>query len=158
MHYLTPEGKLLKNLPFFVYGTLRHAQGNYSWALNGRTEAEVDARMPGLDMYGNHGFPYALINPANTQGIVGELMYISDANFFSVLDSLDMLEGYDSSRPDFEQHYIRIEAFARVGEHEVQAYTYVASPGVAIDVKQRIPKIESGDWNITNPPRSLSHR
>lgn len=142
-------------LPFFVYGTLRHGEGNYSGLLQGYTSHEVLATMPGLDMHGRSGFPYAVTNADNTQGIVGELMYVPDEIYPQVQASLDRLEGYDPRETRGWQHYLRIVRKAYLADGtEVEAYVYVASASVAKDVRESIPLIPSGDWFDAVRPRN----
>lgn len=131
-------------LPFFVYGTLRPGEGNYSWALAGKTVTEQTAYLEGATMYGNRGFPYVLLTPGENT-VTGTLCHVRDAEYSEILDSLDGLEGYYG--PGERNHYDRVIRTVTTEDGvEVEAYVYVASAAYADNVKATQPVIESGDW------------
>lgn len=48
-------------LPVFAYGTLRPGEGNYAWALAGKTTAEVPATVVGMVLLDGPGFPFTVV-------------------------------------------------------------------------------------------------
>lgn len=133
------------NLPIFVYGTLRTDQGNYNWALAGRTTSEVEATMSGMVMHDQGGFPFAYPTEDPADVIVGDLMRIRDDLYQETLASLDGLEGYFG--PQGNNLYERgIRTVTLADGTNVEAYTYFASDYLYTSRVHRLPRIESGDW------------
>ena len=92
-----------RQYPVFVYGTLRHGQGNYRRLLEGRTVRELPCIAKGLALFGT-AIPYAVPFPGAR--IVGDLITIDPTQYTQVLADLDRLEGYHPARPE-DSHYIR---------------------------------------------------
>lgn len=133
-----------ERLPFFVYGTLRPGEGNYSWALEGKTSREATAVLDGATMYGTRGFPYVILTPGERQ-VTGTLCFVRDEEYEETLAALDFLEGYRG--PGENNHYDRVVRTVVTEDGEsVQAYVYVASENHAESVRASQPVIECGDW------------
>ena len=80
-------------LPVFVYGTLRPGEGNYSWALAGKTVAEVPATVSGLALHEGPGFPYAVLTGDPADRVHGTLITIHRDLYEQVFARLDALDG-----------------------------------------------------------------
>lgn len=136
----------IEKLPFFVYGTLLRGFGNYRWALDGNTDNIIEAEITGFEMYSAGGFPYAVQVEDETKKIQGELMFVQEDKFASVLRGLDRLEGYPN-------HYDRIETVAVTKdgeEREIQCRVYVYARKSDM---RGLYKVESGSWReYTNRP------
>ncbi|NLO83692.1 MAG: gamma-glutamylcyclotransferase [Clostridiales bacterium] len=78
----------------FVYGSLMKGFWNYKWYLEGRTSRIIPGKTYGLLYHLPEGYPALL--PGN-EIIHGEVMELVDK---SLLNSLDMLEGYDKWSDD----------------------------------------------------------
>lgn len=148
--YTTPQRDRSMNanqLPVFVYGTLRNGQGNYGWALNGRTTAELLASLDDADMFGiGRGFPYVADGIGT---VIGELMYIGPEHFTDVLADLDRLEGY--SGPGLHNHYDRLIRSVRLDEGTaVDAWVYLLGPERASRLTEE-DRIVTGDWLAQAP-------
>lgn len=148
--HLLPEDAVIKSPtpnPIFVYGTLRSGEGNYSWALSGKTQKERnDVRLPGARMYSNGGFPYVIDDPEHDQGVRGDLMYPDYDDWGEVVDSLDMLEGTRSLRSD-SNHYNRYLMYVQTGENEfTQAWVYIPPTSSQDRIKTVHAEVASGDW------------
>lgn len=76
----------------FVYGTLRHGQGNWDWALKNKSDMIGYAYTPG-EMYTLGGFPGVILpttdDRANGKTVRGEVFACDD----ETLRVLDRLEG-----------------------------------------------------------------
>lgn len=133
------------HLPFFVYGTLRPGEGNYSWALAGKTTQEQTATLDGATMYGNRGFPYVILTPDEERTVTGTLCHVQESKYQETMHALDSLEGYHG--PNQHNHYDRvIRTVQTENGDKIQAYVYVASGAYADGVRSSQPVIESGDW------------
>ncbi len=130
--------------PFFVYGSLRTGQSGY-YLIDGRTIAEIDTRMPRLDLYRLSGssYPYAVPNSANALGIVGQAMYIRSDLYASTMTRLDSYERYNPSLPPDNQTYVRVMRPTRDG---VDAWVYEAGPRQADYLRANGILVGSGDW------------
>jgi gamma-glutamylcyclotransferase (GGCT)/AIG2-like uncharacterized protein YtfP len=134
------------NLPFFVYGTLRHGQGNYEWALQGRTTREREASFVGGALFDGGAFPYMIREVGHTDNarVIGDLMDVPAEHYADVLNDLDTLEGYNPRRAQNLYQRIEIDVTTTDGE-TVRAYTYVADTGMYNRVLS-YDVIPSGDW------------
>lgn len=135
--------------PIFVYGTLRHGQGNYHWALEGRTQAEYSAVLAGHAIYRapHGGFPY-LTAAHPESAVMGELMVIHPDSYAQVLANLDRLEGYRSGSA--ESHYQRMcrqvtYHHPHSGQQQAVAWVYLAGPDAVARLATAQP-IPGGDW------------
>jgi gamma-glutamylcyclotransferase (GGCT)/AIG2-like uncharacterized protein YtfP len=130
--------------PFFVYGSLRTG-GSAHTLLAGRTTREVLTRMPGLDLYRRAGssFPYAVPNPANAAGLVGEATAVHPDHYPRTLADLDRYERYDPAQPPDNQVYVRELRPTREG---VPSWVYVAGPRQAQYLRSSGILVTSGDF------------
>lgn len=99
--------------PFFVYGTLLNGFNNYERYLKGKTIKEIPATTPGiLGVY--QGLPTMLEGDGEVHG---ELMFIPNELYSSVLFNIDRLEGY-SEGDATNSLYVRktVRAIAETGE------------------------------------------
>ncbi|SDI06093.1 gamma-glutamylcyclotransferase family protein [Alteribacillus bidgolensis] len=113
----------MKNLPVFVYGTLRHGLRNYQSYLNGRTEKEVPATTKGrMVCVENGSFP--CLFPEGNNIIQGELMYISDEIFPEVLKDLDWVEGYDEADLENSMYERKVVTVENKNGEKVEAFIY----------------------------------
>lgn len=143
-------------LPVFVYGTLRSGHGNYYGLLSGNTVAEhIGSNIKGLSMYGKHGFPYCVSDPENMDvGVTGDIMVLDPENYDSIMEGLDMLEGYSGTYGD-HNHYNRLIRMATLPTGEaVKVYVYVQAESDRERTIATREHVESGNWNDFNTPRS----
>lgn len=139
-----PIAHTADNLPFFVYGTLRHGEGNYYGRLVGRTTREALGSASGFLMLGRRSaFPFAL--PASDDyTITGEVMWINPELYSDVMKSMDELEGYVPGRE--WNLYTRQVTTVETAEGPVQAWIYVSNLPVEHFIETQTPIIPSGDW------------
>ncbi len=105
----------------FVYGTLKPNESNYKAYCDGKVIAQQQAIVYGELFALPMGYP-AMIS--GNSPVKGYLLSFPDA---SILESLDELEGYQSTRPNFENLYNRyeIEVFDLDRNSLGVAWTYV---------------------------------
>jgi gamma-glutamylcyclotransferase (GGCT)/AIG2-like uncharacterized protein YtfP len=131
-----------EQLPFFVYGTLRRGQSAYP-LLEGRTEREEAAVLPGFKLYSLGEYP--AIYPAENEHfqVIGEIMTIAPTHYVDVLAALDRWEGYT---PEFLEVSLywreNREAFTLDGQ-AVQVTCYVGNPAF---FKPEYLLLPEGDW------------
>ena len=131
-------------LPFFVYGTLRHGEGNYYGRLAGRTVREALGSTSGFLMLGRRSqFPFALA-ASEDYTITGEVMWIEPELYDGVMASMDDLEGYVPGR-DWNL-YDRQVVTVETAEGPVKAWMYVSLLPVEYFIENETPVIPSGDW------------
>lgn len=143
----------MKQLPIFVYGTLRPGFGNYQWALRGLTYREEPAILYGYTMFLGPGYPYITqarpdIRPDATH-IIGTALWVAPEDYEEVLESLDALEGFLGPENGNLNLYDRISTIVEVDGHPLEAYTYVASSRSATRLWDRAQDaiLPQGDWS-----------
>lgn len=133
---------MTKQLPVFVYGTLRKGFGNYQRLLKGQTTKEEAAIITGT-MFSVGGFPaLKTLYAPNTKIIKGELMYVKPEKYTEVLRSLDWLEGYRVDQPE-RSMYLREKAtvFNESIRQTVEAWVYYWNGST-----KGLEVVESGCW------------
>ncbi|MEU9706600.1 gamma-glutamylcyclotransferase family protein [Streptomyces sp. NPDC047981] len=130
----------MRELPFFVYGTLRPGEYNHDRFLIGRTAREEPARLAGALLYDGPGYPYAV--PGD--GLVaGDLVTAAPGGYAELLDLLDRVElpaGYERTE---------CEAVRLADGAVVRAWVWFAAPGTPYG-----PLITGGDWRARPGPRT----
>ena len=147
----------MENLPFFVYGTLRPGEGNYSYLLEGRTLTEETATLDGAKMFDYSGsFPFVVASDNVDDVVVGTLISVSDADFPTILLSLDRLEGYSESRPEDGMYRREVKTMTTENGQSVPAYVYICGHRMQAQVEE-YPRVTSGDW-FARPAVSFANR
>lgn len=152
-----------EKLPFFVYGTLRHGEGNYSWALRDRTSNETPARLDNAVMFDNHGFPYVALRPG-AGSVIGEIMEVPEDLYEDVQNDLDGLEGFYG--PNFANNfYNRVTATVHTDDGQaVRVWVYVLPVKDIARIEEQLDVIPSGDWiehdqaRVLHPPLTYERR
>jgi len=111
-----------RQLPVFVYGTLRRDEKNYSEYLAGRTIREEPATAEGRLFYvSDGGYPYLEPGPG---AVAGELVHLDPKFYEETLQRLDELEEYNPA-DEANSVYLRREAdVALAGGSRVTAWIY----------------------------------
>lgn len=138
-------------LPVFVYGSLRVGESNYLRLVEGNTEREVAAVLPGHRMYRYEIYSgiYPCVSDAGPEEAVpGDLLYLPDDIYEPVLAALDELEMYDPATHSGPYLRVKRTAFAlddAEQAHPIEAWVYHASPDT---LASRAPDdhIPGGDW------------
>lgn len=130
-------------LPVFVYGTLRPGQRNYDGFLRGLTAAEQPARLRGAMLYEGPGHPYAVATPDGE--IRGELITLGPADYDTVLDALDTLEGCAPGGSG--DLYERVERGVSLdGGGTARAWVYLAGGRLSARLRAVGTPVPGGDW------------
>ncbi|GHF06033.1 gamma-glutamylcyclotransferase [Streptomyces morookaense] len=139
---VTPQDH--RQLPVFVYGTLRPGQCNHDLFLRGRTTAVRPARLHGAVLYEGPGYPYAVADPAGD--VLGEIITLAPADYRHVLAALDVLENHMPGDP--ASLYDRVEREVRLtGSGEaVRAWVYLAADRVARRLRASGTTVPGGSW------------
>lgn len=115
----------------FVYGSLR--PGRAAHALLARhVRAVAPAVLPDHALHAR-GLPYPTVRPEPGGRVVGELVDVAGGE--AVLARLDAYEG---------DGYVRVRVVAATAAGPVEAWAYVAAPGVTLGDATREP---SGEWS-----------
>jgi len=130
-------------LAFFVYGTLRRGEANWARLLAPLPHTATPALLPGASLY-VLGLPYVVKDGGG--GVRGELIepHLSAADYTSLLDRLDRLEGHP-------HHYRRQAEQVMVADAQTaMAWVYLASPATA---SRLLPEhlVPGGDWLSSRP-------
>lgn len=149
-----------KQLPFFVYGTLRLGQGNHYLIEKGVEHSECGVRLADHHLIGrgSAAFPfmisedqvptsYTTMSLEQEEDVIGDLLFIEPRYYESVLKVLDQLEAV----PDmYTREIVGVEDLAG---NTVSAWAYRASAEVVKDLL-RNPFIQSNDWNQLTAERN----
>ncbi|MCF7815274.1 MAG: gamma-glutamylcyclotransferase [Candidatus Cloacimonetes bacterium] len=129
----------MKELPIFVYGTLK-AGGIFDIFKNFKRE-EIQASLPGAALYDLGAFPALKLEGENT--VRGEVHFYANSKIYQhVLQRMDFIEGFNKSKNDlFTRKIVNVKT--KIGKQQ-QAYCYVYNGKV--DQKM---KIVSGIWECS---------
>ena len=143
-------------LPVFVYGTLRHGQGNYAHLLAGATTDESVAWLENTAMY-RPGIAYVTDSPGDR--VIGELMTPTPGHYGAILARLDRLEGFDPARPARSWGYRRVARAVLIptpaGDLTLQrAWVYQGAAPLGQGRADWTPRtfVPSGNWLAARPP------
>jgi len=132
----------LKNLPFFLYGTLRPGCVRHG-VIASSAEKLVSGTLSGVAMYyvPQGGFPYIDASESAEDKIVGEVCYVKPDRFEGVLADLDAIEGYAEGSNDsfFERKTVTVQT----EDGDVECICYF---GGTIKQYARGERVPSGDF------------
>lgn len=134
-------------LPVFTYGTLRVGEGNWSWALRGKTISNEVATLTGARMFDNVGFPYVtMTDSVESDIVVGDLFYIRDDLYTQVVADLDGLEGFRGEGLTSNLYDRKIVTITTATGEQVEAYTYLVGADMYERRVRDYPVIVGGNW------------
>jgi gamma-glutamylcyclotransferase (GGCT)/AIG2-like uncharacterized protein YtfP len=126
-------------LPFFVYGTLLPDQPNFHYWDNKILAIET-AVFPNGRIYDFGNYP--MLIEAENGSVIGKLISIDLADYKTILNRLDQLEGYDPEQPN-ESSYIRAKRDVQDENGRIQsAWVYIGQ----YQFPSSTPIIKNGDW------------
>jgi gamma-glutamylcyclotransferase (GGCT)/AIG2-like uncharacterized protein YtfP len=131
-----------EQLPFFVYGTLRHGEVNH-FLLEGKTLSEQPAYADGLHLYSLGWYPLVLPAVEGDSRVVGEVITIKPESYEHLVRLLDQLEEYFPDDP-VRSDYLRVPYSVTLHTGEpVRAWIYLGKTRNLAGWHRRIP---DGDW------------
>lgn len=138
----------MKQLPFFVYGTLRSGFDRFD-LLDLRTDHITDGIVKGASMYKmtKTDYPMAVLDNS-PNAIYGELMFVKPTQYDVVMEALDAVEGYsgDDDRDLFTRTTIKV--LDPEDNTETEAWVYVAGKNLVALCENDAERIEEGDWEV----------
>jgi gamma-glutamylcyclotransferase (GGCT)/AIG2-like uncharacterized protein YtfP len=137
-----------RHLPFFVYGTLRAGERNHR-LLRGRTLSWTPAELHGALLFLGPGYPFAVVDPAGSGVVRGDLVRIAEQEYGQVLADLDRLESYVPGAPG--NLYERVARTVGGKQGETQAWVYLAGGPLAEELLASGLRIPGGDWRHRAP-------
>jgi gamma-glutamylcyclotransferase (GGCT)/AIG2-like uncharacterized protein YtfP len=130
----------VRQLPVFVYGTLRPGEKYYGRYLAGRTQQEIPATASGRLYFvaADGGYPYLEKGEGSVRG---ELVFLKPEGYAETLRRLDELEEYN---PQDEAHslYLRRPATVALADgSQVTAWVYYWNGAAGLGAR-----IDGGDY------------
>jgi gamma-glutamylcyclotransferase (GGCT)/AIG2-like uncharacterized protein YtfP len=123
----------------FVYGSLRRGQQANRSLRDCKFLEEVT--LPGFDMYAVSWFPGIRHNPANEQGVVGELYELPEEDADTLIKNLDYYEGY---REDHQELSLFLREEVQVNGEPTLIYTFNKDPKTFTQLP--CEQVPGGNW------------
>ena len=99
----------MKNINFFVYGSLREGFFNYDKYLAGKVSKKINAKLENMRLYHMPYKGYPAITPGDDV-ILGEIMVINEDDYEETMEAMDKMEGFISeNNPENEYHKVVLE-------------------------------------------------
>lgn len=139
---------MAKQLPVFVYGTLRSGFDNYD-LLDLRTDHITDGIVQGASMYKFPKNKYPMVVLDNSpEAVYGELMFIKSDHYEDVMDTLDKLEGYSGEADKDLFTRTSVQVLDPEDNTVTEAWMYVAAKNLIALCENEAERIEDGDWEM----------
>lgn len=129
-----------RQLPVFVYGTLRPGQPNWQRLLVGQAERVVAGRLGGVMLLDCGHYPAAVERPGGG-GAAGEVVSIRPTAYAGMMAGLDYLEGYAPGDP--QRLFDRVVRPVQTADGPVDSWVYLAGSMLA---GSALPVVAGGDW------------
>lgn len=142
-----------RQLPFFVYGTLKPGGSNFNrliipTAITNQTPATLE----GASLYTDGTYPYITLAPNTIVAgeVKGFLLRFSEVHYKEHLSKIDDLEQYSIDWPTQNCWYLRKVVSVRITTDElVEAWVYVAGPTIAAAIEAgKLTRIPDGNWGL----------
>ena len=145
-----------RQLPFFVYGTLKPGSINYKrYNLAEATVSELSATLDRAALYTDGIYPFVLLldDARPDDQVQGFVLTLADAHYPRLLRELDDLEEYDPDALPEQSWLVRRVIHVRLASGAaVETWIYLAGPAVTAQIKAgKLTRVTSGDWPIDLP-------
>ncbi len=136
----------MKNINFFVYGSLREGFFNYDKYLAGKVLEKKDARLENMRLYHMPYKGYPAITPGEDV-ILGEIMVINEDDYESTMKAMDEMEGFISeNNPENEYHKIILEVENIQTKEKEKCYVYFYNKDKDDIFERDAVYVSHGDW------------
>ncbi|WP_297136253.1 gamma-glutamylcyclotransferase family protein [Terrisporobacter sp.] len=136
----------MKNINFFVYGSLREGFFNYDKYLAGKVLEKKDARLENMRLYHMPYKGYPAITPGEDV-ILGEIMVINEDDYESTMKAMDEMEGFISeNNPENEYHKIILEVENIQNKEKEKCYIYFYNKDKDDIFERDAVYVSHGDW------------
>lgn len=142
----------MKNINFFVYGSLREGFFNYDKYLAGKVSEKKDARLENMRLYHMPYKGYPAITPGEDV-ILGEIMVINEDDYEATMKAMDEMEGFISeNNPENEYHKVVLEVENLQTEEKEKCYVYFYNKDKDKIFDNEAVYVSHGDWkkHMTN--------
>lgn len=140
--------KITMLYPFFVYGTLKPGEPNYTRLLAGRIVGEEPATLAHAALYTAGPFPFMVREPdlvVPGDRVLGTLITVASAEYEQMLVDLDMLEAYTEGGSANMYERILLPVETSTGPRTAWVYVAGAEPLAQIRAGQ-MRRISEGEW------------
>ena len=136
----------MKNINFFVYGSLREGFFNYDKYLAGKVLKKMDAKLNNMKLYHMPYKGYPAITPGDNV-ILGEIMVISEDVYEETMKAMDEMEGFISeNNPENEYHKIILEVENLETKEKEKCFVYFYNKDKDVNFIKQAEYVPSGDW------------
>jgi gamma-glutamylcyclotransferase (GGCT)/AIG2-like uncharacterized protein YtfP len=138
-----------RQLPFFVYGTLKPGESNYEAYLEGRCVTTRSAIMRNAAVFSDGQYPYLITDSRAVPPddiAYGVVIEVAAPYYEETLARLDWLEDYKPNSP--WSMYDRVTAIVETADGPVEVWTYVGGPQSLAAIRAgRLVYIPGGVWS-----------
>ena len=136
----------MKNINFFVYGSLREGFFNYDKYLAGKVLKKMDAKLNNMKLYHMPYKGYPAITPGDNV-ILGEIMVISEDVYEETMKAMDEMEGFISeNNPENEYHKVILEVENLETKEKEKCFVYFYNKDKDVNFIKQAEYVPSGDW------------
>ena len=136
----------MKNINFFVYGSLREGFFNYDKYLAGKVLKKMDAKLNNMKLYHMPYKGYPAITPGDNV-ILGEIMVISEDVYEETMKAMDEMEGFISeNNPENEYHKIILEVENLETKEKEKCFVYFYNKDKDVNFIKQAEYVPNGDW------------
>lgn len=136
----------MKNINFFVYGSLREGFFNYDKYLKGKVVSIKPAKLENKIVYDMPYKGYPAIMEGNGT-VYGEIMEVIPDIYEEVMEAMDIMEGFKGEgNSENEYHKTLLEAVHLFDETKEECFVYYYNPSIDDRFEKEAVFIEDGDW------------
>ncbi|NTW01893.1 MAG: gamma-glutamylcyclotransferase [Oscillochloris sp.] len=141
--------------PFFVYGTLKPGEPNYTRLVVGRVSGEEPASLGGAALYTAGAYPFLVVEPdlaALADRVSGTLISVPDTGYAAMIADLDVLEGYveGGTANTYERLLITVDT----ADGPRTAWIYVAGDEALAQIRAgELRRLPNGNWQSDSAAR-----
>ena len=136
----------MKNINFFVYGSLREGFYNYNKFLDGKIFKKKQGKLHNVKLYHMPYKGYPAIVPGEDY-VLGEIMVINKEDYDSTMKALDKMEGFISegnSENEYHKMLLEVENIENNQNELCYVYFYNKDRDKLFDTEAIY--IPNGDW------------